>query len=193
MQSEIKSVETRIGTIEAKAEQYGTLKAKRKAVSNRLTELRTRIDRLEKESVEAFNDHMDAILDILGYDNLERIWIERASQQVRQGRRRVERSVFRLHIVRQADDGTTYEDTIDNLSESERKVTGLVFALAGYLVHNVHETVPVMILDSLEAIDSNRIAALVDYFNDYVETIIIALLSEDATALDDNYHHVTQI
>jgi len=28
------------------------------------------------------------------------------------------------------------------LSESEREVTGLVFALAGYLVHDVHETVP---------------------------------------------------
>ncbi len=51
-----------------------------------------------------------------------------------------------------------YEDTLRHLSESEREVTGFVFALAGYLVHDVHEQVPFMLLDSLEAIDSDRIA-----------------------------------
>jgi hypothetical protein len=112
---------------------------------------------------------------------------------VQEGRRKVERTRFDLHIVRTTDSGTGYEDTIDHLSESEREVTGLIFALAGYLVHDLHEEVPFMLLDSLEAIDSARIAALVDYFSEYVEYLVVALLKEDAQALDSTYNRVREI
>jgi len=68
-----------------------------------------------------------------------------------------------------------------------------VFALAGYLVHEVYETVPFMLLDSLEAIDSERIAALIEYVADYAEFLVAALLPEDAQPLDSAYARVTEI
>jgi uncharacterized protein YhaN len=105
----------------------------------------------------------------------------------------VTKNSFDLHIIRSTDDGTAYEDTVDHLSESEREVTGLVFALAGYLVHEVYETCPFLLMDSLEAIDSNRIAALVDYFASFADNLVVALLPEDAQALDDDYRRVTDI
>ncbi|MFD1686523.1 chromosome segregation protein SMC, partial [Halobellus litoreus] len=91
------------------------------------------------------------------------------------------------------ENGAAYEDTIEHLSESEREVTGLIFALAGYLVHDLHETVPFMLLDSLEAIDSDRIADLVEYFADYADFLVVALLPEDAQALDEEFTRVTSI
>ena len=193
LESDHDAVTERIETVESKLAERERLQAERESVSERLTELRTRIERLEDDAVEAFNTHMDNVLNALGYDNLERIWIERTTEQAREGRRLVERSVFQLHIVRSGPDGATYEDTIEHLSESEREVTGLVFALAGYLVHEVYDEVPIMVLDSLEAIDSDRIARLVEYFDEYAETILVALLPEDAAALDDEYHRVTDI
>lgn len=45
-------------------------------------------------------------------------------------------------------------------AKSEREVTGVVFALAGYLVYDVFETVPFVLLDSLEAIDADRITKI---------------------------------
>jgi hypothetical protein len=136
---------------------------------------------------------METVLEILDYENLERIWIERKEQTVSQGRRKVEQSVFDLHVVRRTTDGRTYEDTVDHLSESEREVTGLVFALAGYLTHDVYESCSFLLLDSIEAIDSDRIARLVDYVADYAEYVIVALLSEDAQTLDDEYRRITEI
>jgi len=192
-ESDRQEIESRIDTVESKLAERDQLEADREKLQQRLTELRTQVDQLEADAVEAFNEHMAAVLETLGYDNIEWIWIERTTETVREGRRHVDQSVFRLHIVRRADDGRSYEDTIDHLSESEREVTGLVFALAGYLVHEVHEVVPFMLLDSLEAIDAERIAALVDYVSDYVETIVVALLPEDAQALDDSHHRVTEI
>jgi hypothetical protein len=98
-----------------------------------------------------------------------------------------------LQVVRTADSGATYEDTIDHLSESEREVTGLTFALAGYLVHELYETVPFMLLDSIEAIDPERIAHLIDYFGGHADYLVVALLEDDAAALNDDYTRISNL
>lgn len=63
--------------------------------------------------------------------------------------------------------GTVSEDRIERLSESEREVTGVVFGLAGYLVYEVHEDVPFMLLDLIKAIDADPMAHLVEYSADH--------------------------
>ncbi|ADE01555.2 archaea-specific SMC-related protein [Haloferax volcanii] len=187
LRSDLEDVEDEIADIERKLDERDELEAAREDIEDELEELRTRIKRLESEAVEEFNTHMDDVLDVLEYDNLERIWIERTEKRVREGRRKVTKSVFDLHVIRTNEDGVSYEDSVAHLSESEREVTGLVFALAGYLIHDVYETVPFMVLDSLEAIDSNRISRLVDYFADYADYLTVALLEEDAQAVDSSY------
>ena len=193
LQTDLEGVEDAIGEAEARIAEESEVEEELEAVTERIERLRTRIERIEREAVEAFNDHMESVLGLLGYGNLDRVWIERVEREVREGRRKVTERVFELHVVRTTDSGAAYEDTVDHLSESEREVTGLVFALAGYLVHDVYETVPFMLLDSLEAIDADRIAALVDYFAEYSQHVLVALLPEDAAALDDGYERVTEI
>jgi len=46
--------------------------------------------RLEQRGVEEFNEHVDTVLKMLDYANLERIWFEAKQQVVREGRRKVE-------------------------------------------------------------------------------------------------------
>ena len=186
-------VETDIEDLEARLEERDELEAQREDVAETLTELRTRIERIETEAIEEFNGRIADVLDILEYGNIERIWIERkaAGSTARSGV--ASDAAFELHVVRSDASGTAYEDTIANLSESEREVTGLIFALAGYLVHEVYDEVPFMLLDSLEALDSARIAKLVDYFKSEAENLVIALLEEDAAPLSDDFTRVTEI
>lgn len=193
LEGDLDRVEDDIADIENRIAEQDDLEARLEEVRAELTEARTKIDRIEQNAVDQFNDHMDTVVQLLDYNNLERVWIERVEEEVRDGRRKVQQTVFTLHVVRQTDSGTTYEDTVDHLSESEREVTGLVFALAGYLAHDVYEDVPFMLLDSLEAIDADRIAKLVDYLDDYSEYLVVALLPEDAAALEDGYQRVTDI
>jgi uncharacterized protein YhaN len=65
-----------------------------------------------------------------------------------------------------------------------------VFALAGYLAHEVYEEVPFMLLDSLEAIDADRIARLIEYLRDYAPNLVVALLDSDAAAVDEDYERI---
>ncbi|EMA48430.1 archaea-specific SMC-related protein [Halococcus salifodinae] len=193
LESDLDDVREEIASVEEDLDERDQLSERREELQTELADLRTRIEQLESEAVEEFNDHMETILGVLDYANIERIWIERTEQTVREGRRKVDRGAFDLHVIRSTQDGTTYEDSIAHLSESEREVTGLVFALAGYLVHDLHESLPVIVIDSLEALDSDRIAALVEYFEEYAEYLIVALLPEDAAALSDEFQRVTEI
>lgn len=190
---ELNDVTAQITTTEDHLTEQSELEDRRETVSEDMADLRNRVEDLETEAVEEFNKHMDSLLMRLEYDNIERIWIEQTKAEVKKGRRKVTEDQFDLHIVRSTESGSVYEDTVDHLSESEREVTGLVFALAGYLVHEVHDEVPFMILDSIEAIDSSRIATLVDYLEDFTDYLIVALLEEDATALPDEYPRISSI
>ena len=176
-----------IETLKSYGEEIDDLRERRRQISEQLTDRRTRIERIEREAVDAFNDHIERLLDLLGYDNIERVWIEQTGSDPT-----AERS-YELHIVRRTAEGSSYEDTIDHVSESEREVIGLVFALAGYLVHDVFETVPVMLLDSLEAIDAERIAQLIEYLAEFSPAIVAALLPEDAEALENPDNRVERI
>lgn len=192
-ENELSSVEDDLKEIDALLEEREEYEQRRDQITDELRDLRNRIDHIEDGAIEAFNGHMAEVLDVLEYDNLARVWIERQQREVRDGRRKVDENYFELHIVRETESGSTYEGTVETLSESEREVVGLVFALAGYLVHAVHETVPVMLLDSLEAIDADRIARLVEYFADYPDFLVVALLPEDASAIDLDHETVREI
>ncbi|MFC3476726.1 archaea-specific SMC-related protein [Halobacterium litoreum] len=192
VESDLADARETVEDLESRLAERDDLEARRREVVAELADLRERVDRVEAAAVDSFNEEMAAVLERLDYDNLERVWVERTATVERRGRENVERSEFDLHVVRETDDGRAYEDTVDHLSESEREVTGLVFALAGYLAHEVYEDVPFLLLDSLEAIDAERIAALVDYVAEYTEFLVAALLEEDARAVDAD-NRVTDI
>jgi|AntDeeMinimDraft_5_1070356.scaffolds.fasta_scaffold00790_11 DNA repair exonuclease SbcCD ATPase subunit len=186
-QQELASVEDEIEEIESLPDKP-TLQEQLDEIRQELNYERGRVAELESESVSKFNEHMDEVLDILNYRNISRVWIER--KEAESGSHGSD-STFDLHLVRESDTGSVYEDTVANLSESEREVIGLIVALAGYLVHEVYQHVPFMLLDSLEAIDSDRIADLIDYFSEYAPYLMVALLPEDASGITDKYTQIT--
>lgn len=190
---ELSDVEDRIQDTDDQLEERVELKKRREELQANLEDLRTRVDSIEQGAIEAFNEHMENVLEILNYTNVERIWIERTETGVREGRGNVTKRQFDLHLIRSSASGTSYRDSVGHLSESEREVMGLVFALAGYLVHDVYEEVPFVLLDSLEAIDSGRIATLLDYLTEYVDNLVVALLPEDADELPAEYEYVSSI
>ncbi|MEF8841945.1 MAG: archaea-specific SMC-related protein [Haloarculaceae archaeon] len=193
LSSELEDAESQVEELEGRVERTAGLRERRESLSDGIESLRTRIETVECEAVESFNEHAAALLDTLEYENLERIWLERREPPGGAGADPTDRGEFELHVVRRTAEDVVYEDTVEHLSESEREVTGLVFALAGYLTHEVHERVPFVLLDSLEAIDSDRIARLVDHFADYAPSVVVALLPEDAAALPDDYERIETI
>jgi DNA repair ATPase RecN len=181
VENELDRVRTRIEEIESLREKREQKEAELGSVREELESLRGRIDNREQDLVETLNEMMDDIIDLLGYRNISRVWLERLTDEGGS------ETSFDLHIVRETADGTVYEDTVDTLSESEREVIGVVVALAGYLVHDLDEVAPFLLFDSIEMIDADRMAGLLDYIttNTQAEYLLVALLSKDATAIEN--------
>ncbi|RKD93249.1 archaea-specific SMC-related protein, partial [Halopiger aswanensis] len=83
LERELETTTEEIEEIESALEEQDDLEARREEIRDELEDLRTRIDRIEREAVESFNEHMDTVLEILEYENIDRIWIERVGQTVR--------------------------------------------------------------------------------------------------------------
>ena len=190
LEQELCSIENEIEDLKEAANKRARLKTQRQSLTDEIEDLRTRIENLEEKVVIEFNEHISEVISLLAYKNIERVWIER-KKDPQAGSEIKSISTFRVHVVRETADGTVYEDSVRTLSESEREVLGLIIALAGYLAHEVYDSIPFILLDSLEAIDSDRIAKLVDYIAEFSPFLIVSLLAEDARALDDEYRHVS--
>jgi len=189
-QTELSNLTEKKQTLSEQIEDVSSYEERKQAIREDITDVQNTISNLEDETIERFNEEFEEILEVLEYDNIERIRLK----AVRRGepstlREEAETGEFRMKIARVGEDGA-YEDDYSNLSESEQEVTGLLFALAGYLAHDVYEELPFMLLDSVEAVDPERIAALVEHFEQYCDYLVVALLEDDAEVLSDDYTYV---
>lgn len=175
IEQEFSDVKDEINRIEGHADEHDELEAIQDDIADALEALRGRVDEAERAAVDAFNDQMGTVVELLNYSNIARVWIER-----KPGEGAADPGAFELHVVREREDGTVYDDAIDTLSESEREVIGLVVALTGYVVHRVYEEVPFLVMDSVEAIDATRLADVLGYFASRTGFLVAALLPEDA-------------
>lgn len=177
-ETKLASVDDEIDNIETQVERAESVAERLSAVRDELADARGRIEQIERDVVERFNEQMEDLVDLLGYDNISRVWLERIADGGQ------EASAFEIHLVRESDSGAVYEDSLDNLSESEREIIGIVVALSGYMVHDLAEEVPMVLFDSIESIDATRLERLFDYIDEYAPFIVSALLPEDASAID---------
>lgn len=152
-------------------------------IDTQISELKTRVETVEQQLVDEFNDTIDDVLSLLSYQNLTRVWIDRKVIERSKGTN--DDTQFDLNIVREGEDGT-YKDRFEHLSESEKAVIGLSVALTGYLVHEVFEECPMMLLDSIEMIDGKRIADLLEYFGSKADYLVAALLPEDGAVINND-------
>lgn len=185
--SERDEIEAEIENVESALADREQVVAERESVTAELRAKRQRIDRIERELVDTFNETMEQVLDTLAYDAVERIWFERRAAEGDS----VSETSFELHVVRATEAGVAYDDTVESLSKSERAVVGLIVALAGYLVHDVGASIPFIIVDAVEMFDADRIRGLLDHFGDHAEYVVAAVLPEDGARLSETYDRVT--
>lgn len=171
-------IEAAIETARAKHAEIESIEADIESIEAEISGLRSRVGELERSLKREFNEHIGEVLEILEFENIEEIAIQDRKVTVREGRRTVEKTAFDLEITRAGDNGT-YRGRLEQLSESETELVGLIIALSGYLVHDVGAVCPVMVLDSVDALDAGRLQRLFEYMSQYQEYLIAALHPED--------------
>ena len=192
LESDRDDLDEEIAEIKGRLKEREQLEDQRAELQAELEDPRTRIERIETEAIKEFNDHTETVLELLDYENIERIWLERVEREVREGRRKVKKASSSCASSALRSRAPPTKTRSNTFLRANAKSPGYVRARV-LPMHDLHETVPVMLHDSLEAVDADRIATLVDYFKEHVDYLIVALLPEDAAALDEDYQRITDI
>ena len=79
LESDLERVTEEVERAESALSERPDVERRRERVAARLRETRARIDRIEQDLVNTFNEMMQEVLDALEYDAVERIWLERLS------------------------------------------------------------------------------------------------------------------
>lgn len=161
-------LEETIEDLESKRDERERKRAEIEQLSADIRSLTDRIENQEQELRDVFNETMDDLIDALDFERIERVRLT---------------GNFDIVIAREVD-GVVREDSIEHLAESERAVIGLVLGLAGFLVYDVDEVSPLLLVDSLGAFDASRTERLIEYFTDTTRFLLAAVHPEVAARMD---------
>lgn len=144
-EAELEDAREELADLEREADRRDGLAAERDDLDDRIEQLRTRKERVKRETREAFDDAMASVLETFepGFEGARLT------------------ANFELVVAREG-----REVTLDALSEGEIELLGIVAALAGYEAFDVEDRVPVILLDGLGALAGENLHRLVEYLRD---------------------------
>ncbi|USZ70142.1 AAA family ATPase (plasmid) [Halorussus salilacus] len=175
VQNEVDRLEDRREELTERVEERRNLRDDVEALRSEITELTQRIENAEQELRTSFNETMDDLVGLLGFERIQRIWLD---------------GDFELVIARETD-GSVQRESVEHLAESERELIGLVLGLAGYLTYDLPEQVPMLALDSFGAFDISRAQRLLEYISDVAGHVLVAVHPDRAAELDFPVSEVT--
>lgn len=168
-------VSQRIEELEAELLEKERLQRKRDADSDRAPASERNWAEIESRLVPEFNTTMDILLQRVDYRPLDRVWIDCQSAAGAQAP-----PTFRLKARRRSDAPNGEGTPVSSLRDADREVATLLFGLAGYLVHEVHADLEVLLIDSVECIGSRQVEELVEYLSGFVDYLVVGLPPGDA-------------
>jgi DNA repair exonuclease SbcCD ATPase subunit len=144
------------------------------ALDDEITRLRNRKTEKQWELKDEFDAAMAAAIDRFapGFDGA-RLDIKTTTEN--------EVDSFELVIAR---DGR--ETVIQNLSEGERELVGIVVAVAGYRTFDVADRVPLILLDGISQLSAANLRSLTEYLSDAAEVLVTTAYPEAGT-FDGNH------
>lgn len=142
---------------ETRAAQRDTLEDEYESLTEEITDLRTRKDKIKQRTRDAFSSALEDLL--AQFDT----GFETARLT----------STFDLIVAREG-----REAQLDALSEGERELLGFVAALAGHEAFDVGDRVPVMLLDEVGGLASDNLQVLVDYLAPRAEYLVLTAYPE---------------
>lgn len=165
-ESELSEQESRLEALEAESENVDQLEARAEELSEEIERLRGRKTNKQWEIKEQFDHAIESAIETFapGFDGA-RLDVKTTSES--------EITEFELVIAREG-----RETRIDNLSEGERELLGILVAVAGYRTFDVADRVPVILLDGVSQLAADNLRELCEYLSDASDILLTTAYPE---------------
>jgi len=173
-EQELDEQKTRLQELQESRADAATLREDIEALTDEITRLRNLKTEKQRELKDQFDEAMAAAIDRFapGFDGA-RLDVKTTPDN--------DIESFELIIAR---DGR--ETTIQNLSEGERELVGIVVAVAGYRTFDVADRVPLILLDGISQLSAANLRSLTEYLSGATNVLVTTAYPEAGTF--DGYH-----
>lgn len=161
LNEDILSYEQEIREIDIKSLSIADLKTN-------IADLRSQLHRAEFRIQEDFNRVIQEVYHILGFgSNVSRVFLDQN---------------YDLLVSRSTDKDVIYHDmdSVKTLSKSELEVIGITVMISGYMVNELRNHFPYILLDELTFMDNKRLKRLMDYMEKIAPSIILTKLPPES-------------
>ncbi len=172
-EAELESTRNDLAELQERVSQLEHLREQREEITTDLEELRNRKARIRRETREAFDEAMGAILERFetGFETARLT------------------DTFELVVAREG-----REASLDALSEGELELLGFVTAMAGYQAFEVTDISPFILVDRIGGLSEVNLQTLVEYLEGRTDYLVFTTYPEhaaDAHAIDPTEWAVT--
>lgn len=187
LEAELRSLDEQITAVRDLVAGRSNNQSEDETYESKRTSQRDRLAAQRERVFASFDARLSEILDVVDDDVIESVSIEQTEADVNPDRR----DGLQFRIERRGRSGNLERVTLDELSEQEREFVGLAFSLAGYLVYNIYERVPFVLVDSPVAVDTDSVDALAELLSAYADYVVLSVNPDEVAALPGEYHAIT--
>lgn len=177
VQQQIKYQTDQIEELNNSVQDLEELQQSEKALSERIESLRERREIKQLELIERFDSAITKVINRFA-PGFENAYLERKTHQDGS------LATFEIRLSRQVD-GVSQPSSIDQLSEAERELVGIVTALSGFHTYKVQERVPIILLDGISQLAAENLHGLLDHLEELTDVLVTTAYPE-AGDLDGN-------
>ena len=156
--AELSEAQEELSSLEEQAERRTELEERRAELTDQIEGLRSRRDRIRRETRESFKRYMA--------DLIERFETGFETARLTDS--------FELVVAR---DGR--EASLDALSQGERELLGIIAGIAGYEAFDVASDLPILLLDNLGVLTDSNVEILVDHLYERSEYLVFTSYPEN--------------
>ncbi|MFB6148162.1 MAG: archaea-specific SMC-related protein [Halobacteriales archaeon] len=158
LESEIKYTKTRVEELEdereelrKKADRKDTLQSQYESLSEEIRELRSRKEKIVRETRESFKTRIDELISRLetGFESARLT------------------GSFELVVAREG-----RETSLDALSQGERELLGIIVGIAGYEAFDVANIAPILLLDNLGVLTDTNVNIMINYLKKMTDILV---------------------
>jgi chromosome segregation ATPase len=166
-EADLSRVEDEIADLETEAERRDQLESQRNGLTDEIEDLRGRRERTITRVRESFSEALADVIEEFGPT------FESARLEKRTDKETGRTTELELTLAR---DGR--EITVNELSEGEVELVGMIAALAGYEAFDVSERVPFLLLDDMGGLASEHLHRLVAYLTERADYVVTSAYPE---------------
>jgi predicted nucleic acid-binding Zn-ribbon protein len=169
--AQFEQVRTVVDRINRLFAERNRLRERRADIDSEYEVMETRLENAVSEFAQRLSTRMNELLGQTDRETISEFSIEWGKRSDEDPANLLRQFDFELYAVASSDGNRL---PVAELDAVDRELSALLLAFAGYLIHDVHENIPLLLLDEFDAASPETVSSVLEHLIDRIPYIVVA-------------------